>query len=141
MVWATLNDAKSNKKSLAILWLDLANAYGSVPHKLIEFVPRRYKVPDDWIELVLSYYDGLWGRLSSKGASEWVRYEVGIFAGCTVSVILFLAAFNLILEYVDRGDLEGYRLQERLTEVVRGFMDDISFLSPKVHTTRVWHEN
>ena len=37
MVWSALKDCKSRKKSIAILWLDLANAYGSVPHKLIEF--------------------------------------------------------------------------------------------------------
>ena len=37
MVWSALKDARATKGSLAVLWLDLANAYGSVPHKLIVF--------------------------------------------------------------------------------------------------------
>ena len=139
MVWSALKDARSRLKTLAVLWLDLANAYGSVPHKLIEFSLRRYYVPDEWIEFILSYYDGLWGRSSSSGVtSDWVRYERGIFAGCTVSVILFLAAFNVILEFVDRGDLERYKLYENTIEALRAFMDDLSILVPSV-LQLIWH--
>ena len=35
----------------------------------------------------------------------WYRYEKGIFAECTISVILFLAAFNVILECVSQAGL------------------------------------
>ena len=45
MVWEGLKDARKRRKSMVVLWLDLANAYGSVPHKLIEFALRRYGVP------------------------------------------------------------------------------------------------
>ena len=133
MVWTALKDARSRRKTLTVLWLDLANAYGSVPHKLIEYALRRYHVPEEWVELVLAYYDGLWGRSSSSGVtSDWARYERGIFAGCTVSVILFLIAFNLILEFVDRGDLDRYQLNEYYIEALRAFMDDLSILVPNV---------
>ena len=80
-----------NARSLIVLWLDLANAYGSVPHKLIEFELRRYRVPEGWIKLILSYYNGLWSRTrGGEVFSDWFLYEIGIFAGCTISVILFL---------------------------------------------------
>ena len=36
-----------------------------------------------------------------------MRYERGIFAGCTISVILFVAAFNVILEYVEAEVVQG----------------------------------
>ena len=42
MVWSALKDARKRGKSIAVLWLDLANAYGSVPHQLIIFALRRY---------------------------------------------------------------------------------------------------
>ena len=42
MVWNALQDARKRGKSLAVLWLDLANAYGSVPHQLIKFALKRY---------------------------------------------------------------------------------------------------
>ena len=138
MVWTALKDARSKRKTLAVLWLDLANAYGSDPHKLIEYALMRYHVPDEWVELVLAYYDGLWGRSSSSGVtSDWARYERGIFAGCTVSVVLFLLAFNLILDFVDRGDLEKYQLSDHSIEVLRAFMDDLSILVPNVHTAHL----
>ena len=133
MVWAAVRDAKTKKKPLALLWLDLANAYGSVPHKLIEFALKRYKVPQIWIDLILDYYDGLWGRSSSRGtSSDWFRYERGIFAGCTISVILFLLAFNVLLDYIDRPGIQRYELYDQLIEVARGFMDDLSLLTTSV---------
>ena len=32
MIWYTIQEAKRLKLDLAVVWLDLANAYGSVPH-------------------------------------------------------------------------------------------------------------
>ena len=49
MIWHTIQEAKVSKDNLSVVWLDLANAYGSVPHKLVEFsldffhVPRKLK--------------------------------------------------------------------------------------------------
>ena len=133
MVWSALKEAKSTRSRLAMLWLDLANAYGTVPHKLIEFALRRYHVPESWIKLILNYYDGLWGRSSSSGSySNWSRYEKGIFAGCTISVILFLAAFNVFMEFVELGEIEHLKVKDNLIEVLRGFMDDLSILTTTV---------
>ena len=87
---------------MVTIWLDLANAFGSVPHSFIAFVLSRYQVPAEWINLIMVYYHGMWGRVSmSTHKSHWVKIECGIFAGCTVSVIVFLACFNIFLEYLD----------------------------------------
>ena len=37
--------ANKNQRSLTVAWLDLANAYGSVNHKLIEFALSHYHAP------------------------------------------------------------------------------------------------
>ena len=138
MVWSALKDAKQSQSHLALLWLDLANAYGTVPHKLIEFALRRYHVPENWIKIILDYYDGLWGRSSSSGSqSNWTRYQKGIFAGCTISVILFLVAFNVFLDYVDRDDIDRYKINGNPIEVFRGFMDDLSTLTTRVPMTSI----
>ena len=44
MVWAALKEAKSKNLTLATIWLDIANAYGSIPHKLIIFALHLYGV-------------------------------------------------------------------------------------------------
>ena len=37
MIWNSLMTAKHEKKELHVVWLDLANAYGSMPHNCIRF--------------------------------------------------------------------------------------------------------
>jgi hypothetical protein len=62
-----------------------------------------------------------------------MMYERGIFAGCTISVVLFVAAFNVILEYVDVGEIERYKMSNGNTiELLRGFMDDVSIVASSV---------
>ena len=134
MTWSAIKDARRRKKSLVVLWLDLANAFGSVPHALIEFALRRYGIPDNWINLILSYYNGLWGR--TRGGeifSDWFLYEIGIFAGCTISVILFLAAFNIFIEFLSLQNYAKYQLQNgNFLPLLRGFMDDLSAMTTSV---------
>lgn len=48
--------AKENSGNLVILWLDLANAYGSLPHKIIRRALHRHHVPDNIIVLIHDYY-------------------------------------------------------------------------------------
>ena len=43
MVWSALKEACSTR-SLANIWLDIANAYGSIPHRLLFFTLKRYGV-------------------------------------------------------------------------------------------------
>ena len=42
---SVLQDAYSNARSLTIAWIDLENAYGSVPHKLIVFALNTDSTP------------------------------------------------------------------------------------------------
>jgi hypothetical protein len=44
IIWHTIQECKKLRRNLSVVWLDLANAYGSVPHALIEF---SYGVPVD----------------------------------------------------------------------------------------------
>jgi hypothetical protein len=139
MSWTALKDARKQKKSLVLIWLDLANAYGSVPHQLIFFALKRYGVPKEWIELVRKYYDGLWGRLKlNEIISDWELFEKGIFAGCTLSVILFLAAINVVLEYVSIGKLPRYRITDGPPlPLIRGFMDDLALAARTVPVAKM----
>ena len=44
MVWHALKEARAQKSNLAAIWLDIANAYGSILHKLIVFALHKYSV-------------------------------------------------------------------------------------------------
>ena len=99
MVWSVLKEAQSTK-SLANIWLDIANAYGSIPHRLLFFALERYGVDPHSISLIKIYYSGIYSRSFSQSApSSWHQHFKGIFAGCTLSIILFLAGINVVIEY------------------------------------------
>jgi len=46
MIWSAIQGAKNGKHDLEEVWLDPANAYGAVPHSVIEYAMRHYWVPD-----------------------------------------------------------------------------------------------
>ena len=51
-----IREAQEEKKEMVVTWLDLANAYGSLPDNLIHLALKRYHVPDEFRKLVESYY-------------------------------------------------------------------------------------
>ena len=55
MVWHALKEARAKKSNLAVIWLDIANAYGSIPHKLIVFALRRYGASTQLIRVIETY--------------------------------------------------------------------------------------
>ncbi len=61
---------------MAVLWLDLTNVYGSIPHKLVELSLNRYHVPKKICSLILDYYNNFSLRVSSgTSTSDWHRLE------------------------------------------------------------------
>ena len=58
LVWDELKTAKSNKTSITAVWLDIAIAQGSIPHKLIFYSLKCYGINPTWINLLTSYYTG-----------------------------------------------------------------------------------
>ena len=93
-----LHEARIDHKNLTVVWLDLANAYGSIPHKLIETALRHYHIPDSARNLIMNYFNGINLRFSSNTfTTNWLQLEKGIVTGCTISVILFVMGMNMII--------------------------------------------
>ena len=89
MVWHVLNKARAERSNLVIIWLDVANAYQSIPHKLIVFALDRYGVSPQWIRLTETYYKGILSKSFSESAtSAWHRHQQGLFVDCTLSFTL-----------------------------------------------------
>ena len=64
--------------------------------------------------------------------SSWHRHQRGIFAGCTVSIILFLAGMNVLLEYSVHPNFPSFVINDNPLPLVRLFMDDLNLLSSSV---------
>ena len=128
-----IHDAKENKGDLTVLWLDLANAYGSIPHKLVELTLRKYHVPETFVNMLKGYFDGFKMRYTVDDfTTDWQRLEVGIVTGCTISVVLFSAAMNLLVKSAEkksRGPLLSSGVKQPPT---RAFMDDMTVTAKSV---------
>ena len=117
-------------------WIDLANAYGSVKHSLIHFSLEWYHVPEDFCELMWNYYEGLIATVMvGKLQTEWFRFEIGVFQGCTVSTILFNVGFNTSFAHLKSLEDEcGYQFRyERHGKPLRllqtGYADDLALVT------------
>ena len=111
----------------------MTNAYGSILHKLIVFALHRYVVFPQRIRLIETYYEAIFSKSFSESASSaWYRHQQGIFAGCTLSIILFLAGMNIILEYSVQTRVLKFTSNNNTLPLLRAFMDDPSLMTTKV---------
>ena len=102
-----IKEAKAEKKNLVVTWLDIANAYGSIPHDVISKALERARIPENTRQLITSYYNDVRIRFTtSKFTTDWQRVEKGIITGCTLSVILFALTMSWLVESV-RGAAKG----------------------------------
>jgi len=109
-----------------LLWLDLANANGSIPHKLVKEALNRHHISGKFRNLILDYYNSFSLRFSNGSTtSEWHELEKGIIAGCTISVVLSTLAMNMLVKSAEvqcRGPLTKTGVQQT---PIRAFMDDL----------------
>ena len=91
MIWEAIQKAKANRKDLDVIWLDFANAYGSVPHQMIHLSLQMCHVPAEISSMQGTYFDGFRTRFTTKDfTTNWTRLEVRSAMGCPVSPVIFV---------------------------------------------------
>ena len=85
-----LRDAKESHRQIIITWLDLANAYGSVRHNLIQFALNWFHIPKQIQEIIFDYYDKICVFIKTKNwTTGFFLFDIGLFQGCVLSTIIF----------------------------------------------------
>ena len=109
-----LRDAKQKHKALAVCWLDLANAYGSVHHFLIHFTLQHYHAPPQFLEIIQSFYSNLSAKVNSNSwSTPLIPLKIGVYQGDPLSVVIFNTVINTMVEVIKtRPDL-GYHITNR----------------------------
>ena len=133
MIWESIQRSKREKDDLNVVWLDLANAYGSIPHKYIAFALEFFWVPKVIQQLILDYYSQFKMRFSTQSyTTEWQSLEVGIPMGCPVSPLLFVLGIEVLTRCVG-PKIEGLTLTgDVVLPSIRAFMDDLTIVSRNV---------
>ncbi len=137
MVTQLIREAREGRGDLAVLWLDLTNAYGSIPHMLVEVALEKHHVPQKVKNLILDYYSKFSLKVSTgQLTSDWHQLEVGIITGCTISVTLFALAMNMLVKAAEtesRGPLSKSGVRQ---PPIRAFMDNLTVTTTAVPGAR-----
>ncbi|RXN04865.1 hypothetical protein ROHU_009462 [Labeo rohita] len=79
-----IRETKASNGNLTVVWLDLANAYGSIPHALIHAALDHYLIPQHIKGMIISYFGRIQLRFKTGHfTTQWQNLEKGIVTGCT----------------------------------------------------------
>ena len=82
MIWNSIRMAKQDQRELHVVWLHLANAYGSVPHDLIYRYFDFFYIPEKIKGLLRKYFDSAFTRFTTQRyTTNWQALEVGVMMG------------------------------------------------------------
>lgn len=124
-IWDVIQEAKTDNLDLSVVWLDLANAYGSVPHELLFTAMDHFHIPVKVKDLMRKYYNNFTMRFTTaEFTTDWHRLEVGIAAGCTISVIWFVLVMEMILMSTECTEESA-----KIRSPKKAFMDDVTILT------------
>ena len=131
MIWNAILSAKRDKTELRVIWFDLAKAYSSVPHHLIQMALEFFNFPSKVGEIIMKYFNSAFMKFTVKDyTNKWQALEIGIMMGCVISPLLFVLTMELILRgaaNTPKGEMKNEHLNLPPSSA---FMDDITILVP-----------
>ena len=130
-----IQQAKLHKKTVHITWLDLEDAFGSVPHEIIPFIMLHYHIPKCIIAYITSLYTKLWGKVCTQDwETDFFQFLKGVFQGDPYSGVIFLVVFNPIIEYIKKyKETHGYKIKTETagaqSVITTLFADDFNLIT------------
>ncbi len=120
-----LSDSKRRRKTLRIAWLDLCNAFGSIPHDLLWEMMDRLQIPSPFTALCREIYnDSHQQVLCEEGITPAIPLRTGIKQGCPLSPLLFNLALEALLPALNSTG-SGYTLDNGTTIRQLAYADDV----------------
>ncbi|RLU16391.1 hypothetical protein DMN91_010459 [Ooceraea biroi] len=124
-----LTDARRTRRHAVVAWLDLSNAFGSVPHAAIRSALVRAGVPSGLINIWGSMYDGCTTRVRAvDGFTAPIPIRSGVRQGCPLSPIIF----DLVIDSVVRAAAEltdvGYDILGQTFNIL-AYADDLALIA------------
>lgn len=125
-----LTKSKESGSQLVVSWLDLRNAFGSVPHAAIFHVLRLHGLPPGLLDIIQDLYEGCTTTITTAtGETDAVDMRAGVKQGDPLSPIVF----NLVIEVIIRSilaqsDLHGFPLHDHRISCL-AYADDLVLMS------------
>ncbi|ERL96232.1 hypothetical protein D910_01513, partial [Dendroctonus ponderosae] len=121
-------DARRNRRQCCVAWLDLANAFGSIPHETIFQSLGWSGLSDNSIDVIrLLYENNTTSIRSSTGPTPAIHIKSGVKQGCPLSPIIFNLAIEPILHAITACG-GGYRLMGKKINSL-AYADDMAIIA------------
>lgn len=99
-----------------MVFLDLANAFGPVPHEILSMAFNYFSVPNHITGLVKTYFQDLQFCVTAENTTTaWQHLGIGVMAGCMISPPAFIMATELVM-WASLWVVGGERLKSRLRQ-------------------------
>ena len=86
-----------------------------------------YHVPNEIQNMLAQYYERFYIRFNvGERTTNWQRLEKGIITGCTISVVIFASAVNLIVKSAEKKCKDPLMRSGIRQPPVKAFMDDLT---------------
>ena len=134
-----IKSARKNKKTAHISFFDLEDAFGSVPHSLIQESLKRNHLPEN-VQLYLSnfYSNGRAVVETSSWKSQPFAFKRRVFQGDPLSPTVFLMVFNpVLLKLKNIEEKFGYKLHSdtKTTPIITvPYADDFCLITSDLRT-------
>ena len=137
-----IKNARKNKKTAHISFFDLEDAFGSVPHSLIQETLKRNHLPENVQSYLSNFYSGGKAVIQTHNwRSEPFAFKRGVFQGDPLSPTIFLMVFNPVLLKLQNLESKcGYKLHSdsKTTPVITlPYADDFCLITSNMKT----HQN
>ena len=133
LLQSVIADARRSHKNVFVAWLDLRNAFGSIPHSAITTTLTHIGVPLPLIEMISNSYFGATTQIRTpNGLTADIPALSGVKQGCPLSPIIFNLTIDLILRAIKRSASHiGPAKVHDIPFSVLAYADDLVFISRK----------
>lgn len=131
LLQTAIDDARRSNKEVCIAWLDLENAFGSVPHSHIMNILAILGLPEELLKVITDLYDGATTQAkTTNGLTEPISITSGVKQGCPLSPIVFnLAIEPLIRSIRALSQRTAYQLVGGTRLQLLAYADDLCLVS------------
>ncbi|UYV72703.1 hypothetical protein LAZ67_10000369 [Cordylochernes scorpioides] len=121
-----IEETKRAGREICIGWIDLANAFGSVPHHLIFETLEASGIPENYIQISRDLYKGASTTIKTKnGSTSEIPILCGVKQGCSLSPITFNIHIKPIIRTLEHlGRNLGFKVFDRITTTL-AYADDL----------------